>query len=165
MSNGSVQIKRFLPPAVATLGVVLAAWQGGSSSPRASVSQTTSTPSTEQSEPATTETPHVSVNGQKVQVDPNGKANIDLPGNASAQVEVSGGRTTVTTSNSSDQSTVTTGQDSNLEVTVQGDFTGGRSHSSAHISSSTTDNGSSHSSTSTHVFGTDTHTHIDVTSP
>lgn len=160
MSNKSIQIRRFLPPALATLGVVVvaAAWQGGGSSPQASVSQVSSTPS-EEAAPASTETPHVSVNGKPVQVDRNGKASLDLPGGNNAHVEVSGDHTTVTTSSPSND--FSKNQTSNLEVNVQTDSTGGKTHSTARVSNSTTDHGSSRSSTSTHVFSTDS-AHIDV---
>jgi hypothetical protein len=168
MSNKSVQIiRRLMPAAVVAFGVAIVAMvQNGLFSPQAaSVKNTTSTSSSLQTDThAPTQSPHVKVNGRSVDVDKNGEADVSLPGGANAHVEVSGSHATVTTTNPSDNSTSSVGQNGDLDVTVQSNSTGGSSHSSTRVYGNTTTRGGSKSSSRTHVFSTGD-AQVDVKTP
>ena len=148
----TLYLKRLLLAFPVAVGMVALATAAPGTSPgtKTAVDHGASTPSPSRPSPV----PDVTVNGKRVQTDSGGNADVPL-GAGRAHINTSNGTANVTTSGNSD----------NLNVSVQTQTSGGISHSSTHVYSSTsTSNGKSQGVTHTHVFSTDS-AHVEINSP
>lgn len=163
----TLKFKRLLPVVPLVLGfVAVAAAAHSTPTPQADSVHGASTANTSSATSSPSSQPDVTVNGQKVVTGPHGTANLSLPGGGNAQVEVSGGNTTITTNSASTGSSANAnGGTMNVTIDSESNSGSGSSHTTVLGSSTnTTNNGSFHSFTSSHVFSTGP-AHVEVNNP
>ncbi len=153
--NRTYVVRTLLPAFSVTLGLVVLTvlWHlsAPSSRQRDTAADTSATPASQQS---STSQPHVTVNGQPVEVGLDGEATVSSP-SGETKLESSGGHTTVTTTTPGTSQTHTVSGDGDLSVSVNSNTTSGSSWSSTQVSgfSAGASAGSSYSSTSVFSSG------------
>jgi hypothetical protein len=116
-----------LPTGIVGLGLVsVLASQVGNGNSKASITDTTSTSTDIQANesPAPTATPNITVNGITIPTDKAGSHEVAIPG-GKAHVEVSGGHTQITTSNSGKGGDTSNKQSGNVDINVRSQTNGG----------------------------------------
>jgi hypothetical protein len=106
--------------------------------------------------PVPTSKPEITINGKEMPTDKEGQAEVDVPG-GTAQVNVSGDRTTITTSDSSAGGDTSNNNSETVDVNISSQTHGGTSWGSTQVygfNSSSNNSGTSFSSTS--IFSNET---------
>lgn len=149
--------RKALPVGVIALGAVAVGLsQGSASQSRAALTEIVSTGASEQAteSPAPTSTPTVIVDGKQVPVDENGNASVET-NDGKGHVNVSNGRTEVSTTEHHSSNDGTAAKGGNVNVNLNSQSTGGTTWSNTNVYGySNSFNNGSQSYSSTSVFST-----------
>ena len=150
-----------VPAGIVIIGFAyIAVFQLGASGSKVSATDVSLKASRSQS--SVSPAPKVSINGTEVPTDHIGSTSVNIPG-GKAKVEVSGGSTRITTSESAKGNSVNT-QSNNVNVRINSQSTSGNSRSSTQIDDFSRSSGNSSSSThNITIFSTDSNNHTIIT--
>ena len=147
----SLAIKIGLTAIPLVLGAAAVSAARSITAPRHSTQANTITPAPSPVAPVPTNTPKVTVNGRNIPTDAHGNLDLTLP-DSGAHIKISNGHTSVSSDNTNTSSS-TSVKGGNIDINVHSDSSNGTGRSTLHMDSAeTSQNGTTHSSSSTHVF-------------